>query len=172
MTNQAVSNDRVNNYGEVFTPPHIVTEMHDLIPAEEWARKDFIYLEPTCGKGVFLIDAIKRKVKAGLTITESVNSVFGMDIQEDNIKDTHDIIMGFVRECTHDKKVIEKCSKIVRHNIFQVTDSLIWIDRNVKNYPKTVQPEWLDLVYPNQSLIEMMPFLFEDPTGNENIIDS
>jgi len=43
------SKERVSQLGEVFTPKHIVEDMHKLIPDESWSDPSMIYLEPTCG---------------------------------------------------------------------------------------------------------------------------
>ncbi len=80
---------RVKDYGEVFTPPHIVREMCDLIPVEVWADPSHIFLEPTCGNGNFLFEIVYRRLKAGLRIDQALDTVWGMDILEDNIKECH-----------------------------------------------------------------------------------
>ena len=79
------SKERVAELGEVFTPGHIVDAMHTLIPVTAWPDRTMIYLEPTCGNGQFVVAAVKRKLAAGLSDFEAVNTVFGMDIMEDNV---------------------------------------------------------------------------------------
>jgi len=51
---EIVSRKRVRELGEVFTRDEEVIAMHNMIPKHEWAKKDFVYLEPTCGKGVMV----------------------------------------------------------------------------------------------------------------------
>lgn len=170
MSTQIVSKDRVKEHGEVFTPQKIVTEMHDLIPNDEWSKKDFIYLEPTCGRGVFILDAVTRKLDAGLTIEQAINTVFGMDIQKDNITVCHKLLMDMVYESTKDENVQQHCLNIIKWNIFVVTDSLLWMEQDISKVPNNIWPDWFDSWdYPGLSLIEALPFWDEDPTGSGNV---
>src|SRR3990172_7097698 len=45
---------------EVFTPPHLVNRILDLLPAELWSDKKATFLDPGCKSGVFLRDIAKR----------------------------------------------------------------------------------------------------------------
>lgn len=45
---------------EVFTPPELVNQMLDLLPAELWANKDAKFLDPVTKSGVFLREIAKR----------------------------------------------------------------------------------------------------------------
>ncbi|GAP07851.1 hypothetical protein ATHL_02740 [Anaerolinea thermolimosa] len=89
------SKQRVADYGEVLTPPHIVDAMLDLVK-QETERIDSRFLEPACGTGNFLVEVLRRKLK----IVEkryarsqldyeryavlAVSSLYGIDILEDN----------------------------------------------------------------------------------------
>lgn len=85
------SKQRVNDFGEVFTPAHIVKDMCDLVPEEMWIDIDTTFLEPACGTGNFLAEILERKFKLckgwedGL---RALKSVYGMDIQADNVEET------------------------------------------------------------------------------------
>lgn len=48
---------------EVFTPPTIVNQMLDLLPAALWADKNATFLDPMCKSGVFLREIAKRLIK-------------------------------------------------------------------------------------------------------------
>ena len=50
---------------EVFTPPVIVNQMLDLLPAELWRNPDATFLDPVCKSGIFLREIAKR-LMAGL----------------------------------------------------------------------------------------------------------
>ena len=50
---------------EVFTPPVIVNQMLDLLPAELWRNPDATFLDPACKSGIFLREIAKR-LMAGL----------------------------------------------------------------------------------------------------------
>jgi site-specific DNA-methyltransferase (adenine-specific) len=45
---------------EVFTPPKLVNEMLDMLPAELWRDKNATFLDPFCKSGVFLREIAKR----------------------------------------------------------------------------------------------------------------
>lgn len=57
------SRERVIEFGEVLTPPHIVEAMLDLV-ADEARRVDSRFLEPACGTGNFLVPVLRRKLVA------------------------------------------------------------------------------------------------------------
>ena len=134
------SNERVRELGEVFTPNHIVKDMHNLFSAETWADTTFGYLEPTCGNGNFIVEAIKMKLAHGLTIEQAVNTTWGMDVMKDNIDDCHNRIFQIIAE---EYKYIgeypdvwltnvARAIAIVRNNIFAVNletgGSLTWLE--------------------------------------------
>lgn len=50
---------------EVFTPPKLVNEMLDLLPAELWSKPNATFLDPVSKSGVFLREMAKR-LMAGL----------------------------------------------------------------------------------------------------------
>ena len=45
---------------EVFTPPQLVNQILDLLPAELWSDKRVTFLDPGCKSGVFLREIAKR----------------------------------------------------------------------------------------------------------------
>ena len=57
------SRERVNDHGEVFTPPWLVEKMLDLVKGET-ERIDARFLEPACGSGNFLVPILQRKLAA------------------------------------------------------------------------------------------------------------
>lgn len=80
---QTKSKQRVRDFGEVFTAEREVKAMCDLIP--EWRGN---VLEPACGTGNFLVEILRRKLDAGMTHREAAATIFGIDIQQDNVRET------------------------------------------------------------------------------------
>lgn len=92
------SKQRVADYGEVLTPPHIVTAMLDLVQ-QETERIDSRFLEPACGTGNFLTEVLRRKLevvkrryaKSQLDYERyavlAVSSLYGIDILADNAEE-------------------------------------------------------------------------------------
>ncbi|MBO5387965.1 MAG: N-6 DNA methylase [Lachnospiraceae bacterium] len=95
------SKERVQKFGEVFTPENIVKDMIDIIPLEETDLKELhkTWLEPACGTGNFLVEILYRKLalaeKLGVSkenlernLFISLARIYGIDIQEDNVKES------------------------------------------------------------------------------------
>lgn len=80
---QTKSKQRVRDFGEVFTDQREVKAMCDLIP--DWFGN---VLEPACGTGNFLVEILRRKLAAGMTQREAAATMFGIDIQPDNVRET------------------------------------------------------------------------------------
>lgn len=69
---------------EVFTPPGLVNDMMDLLPAELWSNPDAKFLDPVSKTGVFLREMAKRLMK-GLEDQipdkqERVNHIFSQQL--------------------------------------------------------------------------------------------
>ena len=92
---------RVIEHGEVFTPPHIVRAMVDLV-AEEAARVDARFFEPACGNGNFLVEVLQRKLataRRGNYAREAliaVSSLYGIDILADNVAECRQRLFDLV----------------------------------------------------------------------------
>lgn len=96
--------NRVNDYGEVFTPDSMVNSMLDLLDSADRVtlvnRNEYItktFLEPACGDGQFLIRVLYRKLlhvqelaieQRQLALIKSLSSIYGVDIMPDNIRDS------------------------------------------------------------------------------------
>lgn len=92
MTRNIVrSRDRVENFGEVFTPEWLVEDMLDLV-ADEAARPESRFLEPACGTGNFLVAVLRRKLA---TVSErsggpldglaALSTLYGVELLADNV---------------------------------------------------------------------------------------
>lgn len=95
MVKQIKSKKRVADYGEVYTKQREVNAMLDLV-SDEASCITSTFLEPACGNGNFVIEILKRKMKTvhkisrtsweyALNTLRAVASVYGVDIQADNI---------------------------------------------------------------------------------------
>lgn len=99
-TRQIKSKERVEKFAEVFTAQREVNAMCDLLPTDTW-RPETTFLEPTCGEGVFILEILKRKFQRCRTRTEysiAVNSIWGMDIQQDNVEITINNIINLCKQ--------------------------------------------------------------------------
>ena len=105
-TGQIKSRQRVSEFGEVYTAHRQVTDMLDLIQAD-MIGIDTTYFEPACGNGNFIVEILKRKLMLidatdsltfSLQLLRCVASVYGVDIQQDNVCETVDRIVGFAEK--------------------------------------------------------------------------
>lgn len=98
------SRERVLLHGEVFTPPHIVDAMLNLLPSRGmknvWAvpenGEQKRFLEPACGEGAFLVEVLNRKLsRVNRRFAKRqedwewhsaicVSSIYGIELLEDN----------------------------------------------------------------------------------------
>jgi type I restriction-modification system DNA methylase subunit len=51
-------------YGEVFTPIELIDQMLDKLPPEVWLNPDFLWADPACGTGNFLIRIKERLMES------------------------------------------------------------------------------------------------------------
>ena len=93
------SRKRVRDHGEVFTPDWLVRDMCDLVAAQ-CADVGARFLEPACGDGNFLVEILRRKLRAaraeagGRNDTarfrreafRALTSLYGIDILPDNVR--------------------------------------------------------------------------------------
>lgn len=106
MGKQIKSRQRVSDFGEVYTAHCQVSDMLDLIPAD-MTGINTTYFEPACGNGNFIAEILRRKVMMidaedswtfSLQLLRCVASVYGVDIQQDNVCETVDRIVGFAEK--------------------------------------------------------------------------
>lgn len=119
------SKTRVKKYGEVFTPDFIVRQMCDMLPDDAWSDIDKTFLEPSCGNGNFLVEILARKLKMASDerdVLRCYRSIYGIDIQEDNVKEARGRMFDMAPEWVSDNGLLV-ISITLRQNIV-VGDSL------------------------------------------------
>ncbi len=81
MKNTLYLNWKANpSKGEVFTPIGLVRMILNKIPNEVWTNPDSTFIDPCMGKGVFLIEIVKRLVDIyGYSEEDAKSRVFGYD---------------------------------------------------------------------------------------------
>lgn len=120
LSREAISTkhaERVKQFGEVFTPPSIVSDMLDLLPdfvhsGDTESVGDSLsmtFLEPSCGDGNFLVEIVERKLrcaKTQLDVLIAVSSAYGVDIQADNVLESRRRVYNTVLECCESKNIL------------------------------------------------------------------
>lgn len=95
------SKERVDKFGEVFTPSNIVKDMLDMDGVREYSYSlDKTFLEPSCGNGNFLVEILDRKLSCldgidkenttlwEMSMLQAVSTIYGVDIQADNVEES------------------------------------------------------------------------------------
>jgi hypothetical protein len=77
---------RVKATGEIFTPTPLVQELLDKLNPDLFTDPDKTILDPTCGDGQFLSEALIRKLEAGIDFEQALSTIYGVDLMEDNVK--------------------------------------------------------------------------------------
>lgn len=123
------SRERVRKYAEVYTPMWCVKAMCDMLgdsAPEAWSQLNRSFLDPTCGNGNFLDEILRRKLSLchnpddGLRALESI---YGIDIQPDNIEETRERLLSIFRDRFGDVE-LSKAVEILEHQIV-VADALV-----------------------------------------------
>ena len=83
------SDSRIKQTGEVFTPMSLVYEMIADLPQEKLADKTSTFMDNSCGCGNFLVGLYTVMTRDyDLTHDEAVNKLYGVDLMEDNVRET------------------------------------------------------------------------------------
>jgi hypothetical protein len=77
---------RVKATGEVFTPTPLVQKMLDKIDQQLFKDVNSTFLDNSCGDGQFLGEVLIRKIENGSTFEQALSAVYGVEMQEDNVK--------------------------------------------------------------------------------------
>ena len=79
------NNLRVKATGEVFTPTKLVNEILNKHPAELFIDPKKTVIDPACGDGQFLGEALIRKVENGIDFEQALSTIYGVDLMQDNV---------------------------------------------------------------------------------------
>lgn len=97
--------ERIKKYGEVFTPQYIVEDMCNMLRDNNTETDVFgienTFLEPSCGDGVFILEILRRKFahcEKRADYTACLNSVYGMELQENNVKACIENVIALCQE--------------------------------------------------------------------------
>lgn len=110
------SQERIDKFGECFTPPRVVNEMLNRIPEKDWKNSKIKICDPTCGNGNFLVEVVKRKIEAGISPFDTTNTTFGVDIMKDNVTQCHQRVIEIIKQYVSGED-LKKCIENIVRNI-------------------------------------------------------
>lgn len=101
---------------EFFTNYVLVKKMCDKISEDKWSDINADFLEPSMGNGQFVVYIIYNKIMHGSTWYESLQHTWGIDILENNVRETHQRIHNLFEQMgiEYDK---EMAQQIMDHNL-------------------------------------------------------
>jgi len=102
-----VSKERQKKHGEVFTPPELIREMLDELPAKIF-KPGMTCLEPAAGDGNFVVEMLKYKMKwGGCTPTQALQDVFAVELLADNVKAMKKRVLELCRDTEEHRKIFD-----------------------------------------------------------------
>lgn len=84
--------NNLKNNGELFTPTELTDIIFDeleKIKPDCFSNPSYTFCDPMCGNGQFLISAFNRKIKNGIPINDAISTLYGIDINYNNIEICH-----------------------------------------------------------------------------------
>jgi|TARA_R110000851_G_scaffold311469_1_gene471647 type I restriction-modification system DNA methylase subunit len=78
---------RIKQTNEVFTPTKLVQECLTSFPDQLiFSSKTKTILDPACGDGQFLSEALIRKLENGIEFETALSTIYGVDLMPDNVE--------------------------------------------------------------------------------------
>lgn len=132
------SKERIQELGEVFTPPETVNEMLDLLGVDDWSKEGLTFFEPTCGNGNFVLEIITRRVNAlyerylregkqfaeARACVEAVHSIWAIDVDETNILDCRHRVFAFLYDWISDRLKIPLVDLYMNFIVMNISDRI------------------------------------------------
>ena len=101
--------------GEDFTPRTLVEMMLDKLPPEEFGKISN-FLDPCAGNGNIIIPIIERKLAAGLSYIEALETTWALELMQDNVDEMKDRIRMLISEKCPEADM-DKVNDIINFNI-------------------------------------------------------
>jgi len=119
MTNDQIRSQRKHITAEVFTPPELTNEILDKLPPSVW-EPNKTFCDPAAGNGNIVLEILKRKLSHGHNPLQAIQTLWGVDLMEDNIKEAHERLLNEIPVKYHPK------AKDILNEQFICHDALTW----------------------------------------------
>jgi hypothetical protein len=110
---------RVKETGEIFTREWLARQSLDTVEKfDPTAFKDLTktFIDPACGDGNLIGEVLIRKVENGIDFETALNTIYGVDLMEDNVELCRKRLLCGREDLRH---IVEKnivCSDALRYN--------------------------------------------------------
>lgn len=104
--------DRIDATGEIFTPEELVQEIIKNSKLDQRQNFSKTIIDPACGDGNFLVEILKVRLRAGHDPLESLSTLYGIDIMEDNIEQCKNRLIEIVGRDEKYETIVNKNIKV------------------------------------------------------------
>jgi hypothetical protein len=179
-----MTKQRISDHGEVYTRAREVNAMLDMVN-QETERIESRFLEPACGKGNFMVEVLKRKLK----VVEkryrksqieyerysviALSSIYGIDILSDNVEICRNRLFYIFDEkysSLFQKKSRNDCRRAVKYILSKniICGDALTLKTTGENPQPIIFSEW-SLV--KGSMIKRRDFAFHELIPEEKITE-
>jgi len=120
--------ERIDQTGEIFTPSELVNEILDEVPEIFFTDASKTICEPSVGEGIFLVEILKRRILNGLIPTNSLHTLYGVDIMEDNVEMCKRNLLKIAGNTAEHREIVEAnivCANSLEYNFkFKETEDI------------------------------------------------
>ena len=116
------SAERIKQTGEVFTPPALVNDLLDKLPADLWTNPEKTFLDPACGDGNFLVEVVRRKIAGGSTPTQALDTTYGVELMVDNARECRRRLLEIAGDTPAHRAIVEHhiaCANALEFNFWE-----------------------------------------------------
>ena len=145
----SASEESVKDQGEVMTPSPIVDAMLAQISKEVWNDPSYVFLEPCCGTGNFLVAILEKRIKTLHNVEKALNTIIAMDINPDTLETARRRLLQRAFRMKPTPAMRLRFTQIIYNNVFLVEDSI---------------------AYMRDGKFEEKKFAYDDPTGHNVVM--
>ena len=104
-----------NNLGEVFTPTALVEQMLSYVDKSLFTDYEKTVIDSGCGNGQMLAVVLYERLKNNLDFEKSLSTIYGVDINEKNVKLCRDRLLCGRQDLRHIVETNIVCADAMRY---------------------------------------------------------
>lgn len=108
--------ERTNDTNEVFTPTWVVQQILDKFDQQIFINPKKTFLDPCCGDGQSLGEALIRKIENGIDFENALSAIYGVDLMPDNVKLCQDRLLCGREDLRHIVEQNIVCADALRYH--------------------------------------------------------
>lgn len=108
--------ERINDTNEVFTPTWVVQQVLDKFDQQIFTNPKNTFLDPCCGDGQSLGEALIRKIENGIDFESALSTIYGVDLMPDNVKLCQDRLLCGREDLRHIVEQNIVCADALRYH--------------------------------------------------------